>query len=197
MRTTARSLTGTALTAVCLGALAASPAYAGDFERLELNPSVATPGTLVTASTRACGPDGRGVGDAQSLGAGDFKLRPSDHKNLAVGQFKVPERTKPGTFTIAVACDNGKTATGELTVKDDGRRHDGGRHEDERRHDGGRHDDDRRHDSQMPDHPRGPVKTGVGGSVGPDATRIAAGVAVLLAAAGGGMWLLRRRANDS
>ncbi|MEV5276486.1 hypothetical protein [Streptomyces sp. NPDC051993] len=45
--------------------------------------------------------------------------------------------------------------------------------------------------------PRGHVKTGVGGSIGPDTTEIAAGVAVLAAAAVGGTWLLRRRASGA
>jgi MYXO-CTERM domain-containing protein len=45
--------------------------------------------------------------------------------------------------------------------------------------------------------PIGHVKTGVGGSIGPDSTQIAAGVAVLAAAAVGGSWLLRRRASGA
>ncbi|WP_228977617.1 hypothetical protein [Streptomyces sp. DH12] len=180
MRTTARSLTGTALAAVCLGALAAPAAYAGDFERLEVSPSVANPGTTVTVSTRACG-DGHGIGDAQALGAAEFKLRPEGPKGLATGRFRVPEHTKPGTYGIGVACDNGKTATGDLVVKQGG---------------GASH-----HPTHQPTHqpthegPHGHVKTGVGGSVGPDATRIATGVAVLAGTAVAGAWLLRRRAS--
>ncbi|MGW2511928.1 hypothetical protein ACWC0A_21450 [Streptomyces scopuliridis] len=45
--------------------------------------------------------------------------------------------------------------------------------------------------------PTGHVRTGVGGSVAPDTTQIAAGVAVLAAAAVGGTWLLRRRASGA
>lgn len=45
--------------------------------------------------------------------------------------------------------------------------------------------------------PIGHVRTGVGGSVAPDTTRIAAGVAVLAAAAVGGTRLLRRRASGA
>ncbi|WP_374983247.1 hypothetical protein [Streptomyces fradiae] len=181
MRTTARPLTGTALAALCLGALAVPAAYAGDHGTLELSPSTAKPGTSVTVSTRACGPDGRGVGDARSLGAGEFKLRPGSHKDLAVGTFRVPEHTKPGTYGIAVACDNGKTAAGDLVV----------------RHGGA----PTHHPTHQPTHhpthvgPQGHVKTGVGGSVGPDATRVAAGAAVLAGALAAGAWALRRRAN--
>ncbi|MFG3494015.1 hypothetical protein [Streptomyces sp. NPDC047928] len=174
MRTTARLLTGTALAVLALGV--ASPAYAGDFERLEVNPSTAAPGATVTVNTTACGPNGRGVGDAQSLGAGEFKLSPGTHKEVVVGQFRIPAHAKPGTYGIGVACDNGKTATGNVTVT----------------HGGGPTD----HHTPPSDHhtaPSGHVRTGVGGSVGPDTPQIAAGVAVLTAAAGAGLWLLRRR----
>ncbi|MFJ8695465.1 hypothetical protein [Streptomyces roseolilacinus] len=181
MRTTARSLTGTALAAVCLGALAAPAAYAGDFGTLEISPSTAAPGTSVTVSTRACGPDGHGVGDARALGAGEFKVRPGAHKDLATGTFRVPEHAKPGTYGIGVACDNGRTATGDLVV----------------RHGGG----PTHHPTHQPTHhptqegPHGHVKTGVGGSAGPDAARVATGAAILAGAAAAGAWALRRRVN--
>ncbi|MCT4352807.1 hypothetical protein M5362_06640 [Streptomyces sp. Je 1-79] len=165
MRTTARLLTGTALTVAAIGALGAPAAYAGDSGTLEVYPSSATPGTTVTVNTLACGKHGHGVGDAQSLGAGDFQLNPSTHKEVVVGQFTVPHHAKAGTYWISVACDNGKTARGELEVK---------------------------HKT-----PSGHVSTGVGGSVGPDTTQIAAGAAVLAAAAVGGTWLLRRRASGA
>ncbi|NWF30010.1 hypothetical protein HW130_27740 [Streptomyces sp. PKU-EA00015] len=45
--------------------------------------------------------------------------------------------------------------------------------------------------------PSGHVRTGVGGSVGPDTTQIAAGTAVIAAAAVGGTLLLRRRASGA
>jgi hypothetical protein len=48
-----------------------------------------------------------------------------------------------------------------------------------------------------PVEPNGHVRTGVGGSVGTDTTQIAAGTALLAAAAVGGMWLLRRRASGT
>ncbi|MGW0463795.1 hypothetical protein ACWDX6_00750 [Streptomyces sp. NPDC003027] len=165
MRNPARPLTGTVLSAVAIGALAAPTAYAGDFQTLEVYPSSATPGTTVTVNTLACGPKGHGIGDAQSLGAGEFQLNPSTHKEVVVGQFTVPQHAKPGTYGISVACDNGKTARGDLVVKHRG--------------------------------PSGHVKTGVGGSIGPDTAQITAGAAVLAAAAVGGTWLLRRRASGT
>ncbi|MGA5419198.1 hypothetical protein [Streptomyces lavendulocolor] len=196
MRTTARLLTGTALAAVSLGALASPAAHAaptGDLGKLEVYPSTAEPGDTVTVNTTACGKKGHGIGDAQSLGAGDFELSPGAHKDVVVGRFTVPSHAKPGTYAIAVACDNGRTATGDLTVKHGGGHtsggHDSGGHS-SGGHSSGGHD-------QGHDVPSGHVKTGVGGSVGPDTTRIAAGAAVLAASAVGGVWLLRRRASGA
>ncbi|GAA3921837.1 hypothetical protein GCM10022244_33840 [Streptomyces gulbargensis] len=117
MRTIARLLTGTAVSVAAIGVFTAPLAHAGDFETLEVYPSSASPGTTVTVNTTACGKHGRGVGDANSLGAGEFQLNPSTHKEVVVGQFTVPQHTKPGTYGISVACDNGKTARGDLTVK--------------------------------------------------------------------------------
>lgn len=51
--------------------------------------------------------------------------------------------------------------------------------------------------AREPDEPTGHVRTGVGGSVSPDTHQIAAGVAVLAAAAVGGTWLLHRRASGA
>ncbi|MFE7581292.1 hypothetical protein ACFU5Y_06955 [Streptomyces gardneri] len=128
MRTLARLFTGTALTVAAIGAFAAPAAYAGNendrennndhgFQSLEVYPSSVDPGAHVTVSTQACGKHGHGVGDANSLGAGEFQLEPSTHKEVVVGQFRVPEHVKAGTYGISVACDNGKTARGDLTVK--------------------------------------------------------------------------------
>ncbi|MEU0833046.1 hypothetical protein [Streptomyces sp. NPDC005969] len=51
--------------------------------------------------------------------------------------------------------------------------------------------------STVPASPTGHVKTGVGGSVRPDTSQIAAGAGVLAASAVGGAWLLRRRASGT
>jgi hypothetical protein len=165
MRTTARLLTATALAAATIG-LGAHGAYAGDFAVLEAFPSTAAPGATITVNTTACGPGGHGVGDARSLGAGEFRLSAGKHKEVVVGRFTVPHHTGPGTYAIEVSCKNGKRATGDLAVRHHNR-------------------------------PSGHVHSGVGGSVGPDTTQIAAGVAVLAAAAVGGTLLLRRRASGA
>lgn len=170
MRTTARPLTVTALAVASLGLSLAVPAaaFAGDRGELELYPSTSAPGGTVTVNTTVCGKDGHGRGDARSVGAGEFHLRPGDYKDMAVGRFQVGENTRAGTYGIFVRCENGREARGDLTVE----------HHREHR-------------------PSGPVRTGVGGSVGPDTTQIAAGAAVLAAAAVGGTWLLRRRASGA
>ncbi|MGW7364104.1 hypothetical protein ACWGI8_11900, partial [Streptomyces sp. NPDC054841] len=120
MRTTARLLTGHALAAVCLGVLAAPASYAGDFEPLEITPSTVSPGATVTVRTTGCGKGGHGTGDAQSLGAGDFKLSPLARKETVAGKFTVPKNAKPGNYGIAVLCDDGKEATGDLVVQSHG-----------------------------------------------------------------------------
>ncbi|MEV0962229.1 MULTISPECIES: hypothetical protein [unclassified Streptomyces] len=170
MRTTARLLAGPALAAACVGAAAAPAARAADPGTLTLSPSSTTAGASVTASTTACGRRGHGTGDAGSLGAERFDLAPGAGEGAtatAAGRFTVPEDTDPGTYMVSVLCDNGSKAFGDLVVRAHG-------HE-----------------------PSGHVKTGVGGSVGPDITQITAGAAVLAAAAVGGTWLLRRRASGA
>ncbi|MFJ8583844.1 hypothetical protein ACIRD2_04190 [Streptomyces sp. NPDC093595] len=221
MRTTTRLLTGTALAVVSLGVLASPGAYAGDLAALEVYPSSAAPGGTVTVSTTACGKNGHGVGDAGSLGAGEFKLAPGTHKEVVVGQFKVPSHAKPGTYAINVSCHNGKTATGDLVVvhggggKDTGGKETGGLDTggldtggketggldtgglDTGGKETGGLDTGGLDTGGQGDAPSGHVKTGVGGSVGPDTAQIAAGAAVLAAAAVGGVWLLRRRASGA
>src|SRR5262245_58020719 len=77
MRTTARLLTSTALAAAVTGLGAgASGAYAGDADPLEVFPSTAEPGSTITVNTTACGRNGQAVGDARSLGAGEFRPGP-------------------------------------------------------------------------------------------------------------------------
>ncbi|WP_127465590.1 hypothetical protein [Streptomyces sp. B27] len=173
MRSPARLVTGTAtaaVTVIALGLAAAPSAYADNFGRLEITPATAPPGATVTANTTACGPKGSGIGDANSLDAGDFELRRGTHKEVLVGQFRVPHDTRAGVYEIVVTCDNGKDAVGDLKVIG------GGKHE-------------------KPDHqrPSGHVRTGVGGSVEPNSTQVALGVGVIGLAAVGGLWLLRRR----
>lgn len=169
MRTTARLLTGSAL-AVAAAGLVCAPAHAGDAGGLEVFPSSAVPGGQVTVNTTACGDEGTAAGDASAVGAGSFPLAPGTHRGDAVGRFRVPPSAQQGTYEIAATCaESGRRVTGDLVVTLTSQR--------------------------QPVHPRGSVKTGVGGALGPDPVQTAAGVAALAVAAAGGTWLLHRRAR--
>ena len=169
MRRTARPLTGTAL-AVAAAALAAAPAYGAPAGELEVSPASAVPGGQVTVRTAACGHGGTATGDANAVGAGSLSLAPDAHEQDATGRFRVPPSAQPGTYEITATCTEGdRRAMGDLVVTLTSGR------------------------EQV--HPRGSVKTGVGGALGPDPVQTAAGVAALAVAAAGGTWLLHRRAR--
>jgi hypothetical protein len=169
MRRPARLLTGTAL-AVAAAGLGTVPAYGGDTTGLQVYPSSAVPGGQVTVSTSACGDGGSAASDASAVGAGTLTLAPSALNGEAVGWFRVPPSAQPGTYEIAATCaEGGRRVTGDLVVTLTSAR------------------------GQV--HPRGSVKTGVGGALGPDPVQTAAGVAALAVAAAGGTWLLHRRAR--
>ena len=169
MRRTARLLTGTAL-AVAAAGFVAAPAYGEDGDgSLEVFPSQAVPGTQVTVNTADCGAEGAAAGDAGAVGAGTFTLAPSAHEGEAIGQFRVPPSAQPGTYEIVAKCAEGdRQVRGDLVVTLTAARG---------------------------QEPRGSVKTGVGGALGPDPVQTAAGVAALAVAAAGGTWLLHRRAR--
>ena len=172
MRRTARPLTTTAL-ALAFAALATTPAYGGvGTELLELSPATVAPGDEVTVRTGACGAGGTATGDASAVGAGSFSLTPVAGQRLG-GRFEVPPSAQPGTYEIVAACTDGDgRITGDLVVSLNGTL-----------------------TGQQPTYPRGSVKTGVGGALGPDPVQTAAGVAALAVAAAGGTWLLHRRAR--
>ncbi|MEU3499462.1 hypothetical protein ABZ726_01410 [Streptomyces hundungensis] len=229
----ARILTSALLTSAAVlgpaGALAHAdsapggpPGYAENVPggALELWPTSASPGATVTANTTACGSSGRATGDANAVGAGDFPMTASTHKEVLAGQFQVASPTKPGSFPIRVSCENGHVVEAKLTISGKGEREheqwtkdkpwdpgaQQGRdkawgHDEQRGRDKGwGHDEQQSLDRGKGwegNDPHGHVKTGVGGSIGPDTTEIAAGVAVLAAAAVGGTWLLRRRASGA
>ncbi|MEV7790585.1 hypothetical protein [Streptomyces sp. NPDC087512] len=173
MRRTARLLTGTALAVAAAGLTTAGPAQARDASAagtLEVFPSSVVPGDEATVTTAACGEDGSGAGDASAVGAGRFPLAPDTPGDEAVGRFDVPPGAQPGTYEIVVTCaGDDRRVAGDLVVTLTAAR------------------------EQV--YPRGSVKTGVGGALGPDPVQTAAGVAALAVAAAGGTWLLHRRAR--
>ncbi|MFF4979666.1 hypothetical protein ACFY3O_06290 [Streptomyces sp. NPDC001046] len=168
MRRTARPLTGTALV-VAAAALAAAPAYGAQTGELELSPASVVPGGQVGVRTAACGTGGTATGDAGAVGAGVLHLA-AERGQDATGRFRVPPGAQPGTYEIVATCaGSGRRVTGDLAVTLTPAR------------------------EQV--HPRGSVKTGVGGALGPDPVQTAAGVTALAVAAAGGTWLLHRRAR--
>lgn len=182
MRRTARLLTGVpgllgptgVVLAVATAGLLATPAYAVEDRGtaaggLEVYPSSVAPGAQVTANTGACGEE-TARGDASAVGAGRFALTPTTHDGEAIGRFQVPPSAQPGMYRIVATCaGSGERVAGDLlvTLTPEAR--------------------------QVP--PRGSVKTGVGGALGTDPVRTAAGVTALAVAAAGGTWLLHRRAR--
>lgn len=185
-RTATRLLTGTALAVTVAGAAGAvaAPAFGGTGSSgssssrgvLEVYPAAVTPGTQVTVNTTACGAGGTAAGDASAVGAGAFVLAPGTHEEVAVGQFRVPPGAQPGTYEIVARCDREggeRRVSGDLVVTLTSTRP----------------------PVAPPPRPRGSVKTGVGGALGPDPVQTAAGVAALAVAAAGGTWLLHRRAR--
>ncbi|MGV9555095.1 hypothetical protein [Streptomyces sp. NPDC003401] len=174
-RTAARLLSGAALAAATAAGLAApvqaaASASASGGGSLDVYPSTAVPGGQVSVNTAACGDPGAAVGDAGAVGAGPFTLAPSSHDGQAIGQFQVPPSAQPGTYEIVAQCAaDGRRVAGDLVVVLSSTR------------------------EQM--YPRGSVKTGVGGALGPDPVQTAAGVTALAVAAAGGTWLLHRRAR--
>ncbi|MDX3752353.1 hypothetical protein [Streptomyces sp. AK08-02] len=180
----ARPLTGIALAVALAGpavvitltSALAAPAHASSGGTLEVYPATVTPGTRVTVNTTACGSGGTAAGDASAVGAGVFVLAPGTHREVAVGQFRVPPGAQPGTYEIVARCDgkaDARQVSGDLVVTLTSTRP----------------------PVRPPVQPRGSVKTGVGGALGPDPVQTTAGVATLAAAGVGGTWLLHRRAR--
>ncbi|MGW6055011.1 hypothetical protein [Streptomyces sp. NPDC055189] len=179
----ARLLTTAAL-AVASASLLAPPAAAAVFAAegagggLDVRPGTVMPGSTVTVSTTACGSEGAASGDASAVGAGTFTLASGTQKEKAAGEFKVPPSAQPGTYEIVAKCSgagaDGKEVAGDLVVTITSTA--AAREE-------------------QPVAPKGYVKTGVGGALGPDPVQTAAGVAALAVAAAGGTWLLHRRAR--
>lgn len=167
---------GAAFTVVTAGlavGLAVGPAYAAETAetragRLEVHPASVVPGAEVSVGTVACGADGTARGDASSVGAGTFTLAPGTPPGSTTGRFRVPPGAEPGTYEIVARCSgDGAEVAGDLVVTLTA--------------------------AGEATHPRGSVKTGVGGALGPDPVKTAAGVAALAVAAAGGTWLLHRR----
>lgn len=82
-------------------ALGAAADPTGD-QTIRISPAVASPGSRVTVSTRACGKETYGKGTSEIAGA--FHLFAGDRKGVLVGEFEVPDGARPGTDTVTVKC---------------------------------------------------------------------------------------------
>ncbi|MFI9203512.1 hypothetical protein [Streptomyces sp. NPDC053048] len=198
---TARVLAGTALAITALG-LSSAPAFAdaeGDtYGKLDMSPGSVRPGATVTVNTTSCA-GGRGTADASAVGGpSSFELRPGTHKEVVVGQFKVPDSARPGTYGIGAKCDDGKEATGDLVVTAGA----GGGSTSPSAVPSMPASKPASKPASVPASPASPpmggMKTGAGGTSASSGTvEIVAGAAVLATAAVAGTWFLRRRGGGS
>ncbi|MER5182782.1 sortase [Streptomyces sp. NPDC002896] len=78
-------------------------AVAADGSDVQINPWSASPGSTVTVTTEACGPD-VDYGKGWSEVGGQFHLFEGDYPGELVGQFEIPEGTRPGSDTITLKC---------------------------------------------------------------------------------------------
>ncbi|WUJ17139.1 hypothetical protein OHS70_25420 [Streptomyces sp. NBC_00390] len=221
MRSTSRLLPVIALALGWTG-IGALAAHAGDRDALEVFPSPAKPGTTITVNTTACGKDDHGKKDDRGNDDREKDDREKDDRekddrgndDQAKDDREKSDREKDdkakndrgkgdrgtgdarsldaGVFPLRAATHK-EVSVGQFTVPD---HTDPGTYEIKVRCKNGNKASG---DLEVREHsrPSGHVSTGVGGSVGPDTTQIAAGVAVLAASAAGGTLLLRRRASGA
>ncbi|MDQ0938950.1 sortase [Streptomyces sp. V1I1] len=90
---------GLVLGALCLSA----PAAVADDAGIHIRPGNVSPGSKVTVSTKACGPDVT-YGKGESEAGGAFHLFEGDSKGVLTGEFEVPEGTDPGSDKVTVKC---------------------------------------------------------------------------------------------
>ncbi|MCX4732207.1 hypothetical protein [Streptomyces sp. NBC_01363] len=209
-----------------LGFLTAGPpAYAGDADALRSSAAETASRTTGALGTRADGEEGSGDGTGSGTGDGTgsgtanpFSLDNLSGLNLPSlldstgGVDKSSGRDNPSGDEET---DRGESSSSERDNSSPSGQDSSGARESRspsEEEGSGKRDDSSssgrdssssgRDDSSSSGHspgdaPSGHVKTGVGGSVRPDTTQIAAGAGVLAAAAVGGAWLLRRRASGT
>jgi hypothetical protein len=92
-------------TGLVVGALFLSvpAAVAADDSDVRIHPGNASPGSTVTVSTTACGPEVT-YGKGESEAGGSFHLFEGDGEGVLTGKFKVPEETGSGTHSVTVKC---------------------------------------------------------------------------------------------
>ncbi|WP_367320081.1 sortase [Streptomyces sp. HUAS ZL42] len=93
---------GLGLVAGVLALQSPAAAAAGDSE-VHIRPGTASPGSTVTVSTTACGPDVT-YGKGESAVGGNFHLFGGDRKGVLTGEFQIPEGTQASTDTVTLKC---------------------------------------------------------------------------------------------
>ncbi len=78
-------------------------AVAADGSDVRISPGGASPGSTVTVSTTACGPD-VDYGKGWSEVGGQFHLFEGDSKGVLTGQFQIPEGTRADSDTVTLKC---------------------------------------------------------------------------------------------
>ncbi|MET9387814.1 sortase [Streptomyces sp. NPDC002928] len=86
-------------------ALQSPAAAAADDSDLHIRPRNASPGSTVTVTTTACGPDVT-YGKGESEAGGSFHLFEGDREGELTGEFQIPEggRADTDTDTVTVKC---------------------------------------------------------------------------------------------
>ncbi|MFD5112888.1 sortase [Streptomyces sp. NPDC058220] len=107
--------------ALVLGALVlpvpaavAAGAPAGD-SGIQISPGDAAPGSTVTVSTKACGPEVT-YGKGESKAGGAFHLFEGDREGVLTGQFQIPDEARSGSDTVIVKCPPRIKLTGTYQV---------------------------------------------------------------------------------
>ncbi|MGW7612923.1 sortase [Streptomyces sp. NPDC054766] len=78
-------------------------AWAAGDPQLRIDPGNASPGSTVTVTTTACGPDVT-YGKGESVAGGQFHLFEGNRKGVLRGEFQIPAAGASGTDTITVKC---------------------------------------------------------------------------------------------
>ncbi|MFH8591932.1 hypothetical protein [Streptomyces rimosus] len=146
--------------------LSASSAFAGDFGKIEVTPNPVKAGNSVNLNSSDCGKNGSATVDASTLGAGKVTLSSKGQTHTENVQGSLRVPSSTKAGNYGIG---GKCSNGrEITGT-----------------------------VRVSSGPSGKTRTGIGTtSEGSDTTEIAAGVGVLLAAAAGGVWMVRRRRAD-
>ncbi|MFE1285717.1 sortase [Streptomyces sp. NPDC058751] len=144
-----------------LGVLALqSPAAvaAGD-PALRIDPGSALPGSTVTVTVTACGPDVT-YGKGESVVGGKFHLFGGERAGVLTGEFQIPADGASGTDTVTIKCPPRIKLTDTYEIAQP--------------------------------QPNGAVRAGFG-DVQDTNTQVAAGGALITAAAAGALYRIRRR----